>query len=193
MFKQDNPAGSLFCVMFEHGLRGFTHWGEYFDKYGIKEPTDVRNNPFTFGWGHPELDVWEVVALDSERARNFAAGMKCMDSISSKYGGPASVYNFEWIGNEAAFGKNIDRALIVDVGGNHGATLKHIMAKVPAIPQDRCVLQDRPEVIEESILAGDPALRDISRMAHDFNLEQPIKGKPNSTTILWVLCHKISD
>jgi hypothetical protein len=177
MFKSDHNAGNLFRVMFEHGLRGYTQWPEYFAKYGAKEPMGPTHNPFTFSWGHPELNVWEVVALEEERQRIFASSMRSMDSISGKYGGPASVYDFGWVGEEAMAGKNTERALIVDVGGSHGHTLKHIMAAVPSIPQDRCVLEDRPEVIEEATRADDPALRHVRRIPHDFNNEQPVKGE----------------
>jgi len=191
MFTSDHSAGNLFRVMFEHGLRGYIHWPEYFAAYGAKEPSGPSNNPFTFAWGHPTMNMWEVIALDEERQRIFASSMRSMDSISGKYGGPASVYDFSWLGQEAIralspngevpeFGgikEQKERALVVDVGGSHGATLKHILAAVPGLPQERCVLQDRPEVIEEAIQRDDPALRHVQRIPHDFNDEQPVKGE----------------
>jgi hypothetical protein len=165
--------------MFEHGLRGYCHWTDYFDKYGIKEPDAISHNPFTLGWGHPEMTVWQVVDLDERRARNFAAGMKSGATISAKHGGPASIYDFSWLGEEALVGKNTEQPLLIDVGGSHGNTLKHIMAEVPTIPQNRCILQDRPEVIEEAIQVNDPALAGVTKLPHDFNAEQPVKGRVN--------------
>ncbi|KAK5655126.1 hypothetical protein OQA88_6025 [Cercophora sp. LCS_1] len=184
MFTSDHNAGNLFRVLFEHGLRGYVHWPEYFAKFGAKEPTGPSHNPFTFSWGHPEMNMWEVIALDEEKQRVFSSSMRSMGSIAGKYGGPASIYDFSWLGEEASKAKlangngkvNTDRPLVVDVGGSHGATLKHIMEAVPSIPQDRCVLQDRPEVIEEAIQMDDPALRYVRRMPHDFNNEQPVQG-----------------
>jgi len=186
IFTSDHPAGNLFRVMFDHGLRGYVHWPEYFARYGNREPAGPANNPFTLAWGHPERNMWEMIASDEEKQRIFASSMRSMDSIAGKYGGPASVYDFGWLGEEAARtktnsditnGKTEPRALIVDVGGSHGATLKHIIQAMPSIPPERCVLQDRPEVIEEAIQIDDPALRQVRRMPHDFNAEQPVKGK----------------
>lgn len=131
------------------------------------------------------MNVFDVVALDEERARIFASSMRSADSISARFGGPASIYDFSWLGVEAgktttavngAAAAAAARPLLVDVGGSHGDTLKHIMQAVPSLPQERCVLQDRAEVIEESARAADPALARIQRIAHDFNTEQPVRG-----------------
>lgn len=185
IFTSTHPAGNLFRVMFEHGLRPYIHWPEYFARYGAKEPEGPANNPFTLAWGHPEMNMWEIIAMDDERQRIFSSGMRSMNSLSGKYGGPASTYDFGWLGEEAKKHNALQnghaaeaksKPLIVDVGGSHGATLKHIMEAVPSIPQERCALQDRPEVIDEAIKLDDPALRRIQRMAHDFNDEQPVKG-----------------
>ncbi|KLU85170.1 hypothetical protein MAPG_04200 [Magnaporthiopsis poae ATCC 64411] len=179
MFANGHNAGNLFRILLEHGLRGYLHWPEFFAKYGPHEPTGPTHNPFTFSHGHPEMNVFDVVALDDERARIFASSMRSADSISARFGGPASIYDFSWLGVEAgktaADGANA-RPLLVDVGGSHGDTLKHIMQVVTSLPQERCVLQDRAEVIEESARAADPALAGIRRIAHDFNTEQPVRG-----------------
>ncbi|KAK0741457.1 O-methyltransferase-domain-containing protein [Schizothecium vesticola] len=178
MFTSESPAGALFLVMLEHGLRGYLHWPEYFARYGVKEATGPTNNPYTVSWGHPETNMWEIIAADEEKQRVFAAGMRTTDSIAGKYGGPASIYNFAWLGDLASAEVKHDkqRALVVDVGGSHGATLKHILEANPSLPAERCVLQDRAEVIEEAIQRDDPALRAVRRMPHDFNHEQPVKG-----------------
>jgi hypothetical protein len=182
IFVSDHPAGNLFRVMIDHGLRGYLHWPEYFASYGAKEPTGPSDNPFTFSWGHPTMNMWEVIAKDEVRQAIFSSGMRSMASIAGKNGGPASLYDYTWLGEEAArtaaTGKEAKKLqpLIVDVGGSHGATLKDILENVPTLPQERCVLQDRPEVIEEAIQLDDPALRNVQRSPHDFNDEQPVKG-----------------
>ncbi|KAK0650018.1 S-adenosyl-L-methionine-dependent methyltransferase [Cercophora newfieldiana] len=182
IFVSDHPAGNLFRVMIDHGLRGYLHWPEYFAQYGAKEPQGPSDNPFTFSWGHPTMNMWEVIAKDEVRQAIFSSGMRSMNSISAKHGGPASLYDFTWIGEEAiktgGEGKELKKLkpLIVDVGGSHGDTLKHIMQTVPTIPQERCVLQDRPEVIEEAIALDVPELRNVVRIPHDFNDENPVKG-----------------
>ncbi|KAE9574774.1 hypothetical protein CGMCC3_g9252 [Colletotrichum fructicola] len=176
MFKHKNPIGNLFRVMFSHGLRGYTHWQDYFATYGNHEPAGVSHNPYTFAWGHPELTVWEHTDLDPERAEIFASAMRSQGSIAGRYGGPASIYDFSWIGEEAMSAASEARPLIVDVGGNHGDTLKHILEAVPSIPQHRCVLQDRPDVISEVTREDDQGLSEVVKVGHDFMQENPTKG-----------------
>lgn len=172
MFKQNSPPGNLFRVLFDHGMRGFTHWQDYFAKYGNKEPAGVSRNPFTFGWGHADKTVWEVVDLDEEKAQIFASAMQSAGSIAGRFGGPASIYDFGWLGEEAD--NSGERPLIVDVGGSFGETLKHILDSVPAIPASRCVLQDRQEVMEQLERSG--KLVDVQKIGHDFMQPNPTRG-----------------
>ncbi|KAF4825812.1 Methyltransferase fsa4 [Colletotrichum siamense] len=176
MFKHKNPIGNLFRVMFSHGLRGYTHWQDYFATYGNREPAGVSHNPYTFAWGHPELTVWEHTDFDPERAEIFASAMRSQGSIAGRYGGPASIYDFSWIGEEAMSAASEARPLMVDVGGNHGDTLKHILEAVPSIPKHRCVLQDRPDVISEVTREDDQGLSEVVKVGHDFMQENPTKG-----------------
>lgn len=181
LFVSDHPAGNLFRVMIDHGLRGYLHWPEYFAQYGAKEPQGPSDNPFTFSWGHPTMNMWEVIAKDEVRQAIFSSAMRSMDSISGKHGGLASLYDFSWLGEEATrlakdAKESKPKPFVVDVGGSHGATIKQILAAVSSLPQERCMVQDRPEVIEEAIQLDDPALRNIQRLPHDFNNEQPVKG-----------------
>jgi hypothetical protein len=172
MFKSAHPAGSLFRVMFQHGLRGYAHWTDYFGAYGNREPTRERANPFTYGWGQPDRSVWEILEADPEKQRVFDAAMGSQNSsISSKYGGPAAVYGFGWLADAA---KTAAGMVLVDVGGNLGQTVQAVLKAVPGIPREKCVVQDLPEVIEG---ARDGAeLNGIQIMGHDFNKPQPVKG-----------------
>lgn len=173
MFKADNHAGNLFRVMFEHGLRGYTHWNDYFSDYGNREPTHATHNPFTYSWGHPDLSVWAILEQDPEKQRVFDAGMGSENSISQRYGGPTEIFNFGWVAEAAATAKG---ALLVDVGGNRGKTVQAILEAVPGIPRERCIVQDLPEVIDGAIKDGNLDLRGIQMIGHNFNKEQPVKG-----------------
>jgi hypothetical protein len=173
MFKSDHHAGNLFRVMFEHGLRGYTHWTDYFADYGNREPTNMRHNPFTYSWGQPDLSVWEILERDPEKQRVFDAGMGSLNSISQMYGGPAEVYDFGWLVEAARSAKGV---VLVDVGGNLGQTVTSIVEAVPGIPREKCMVQDLPEVIEGAMEDGRVDLKGIQMMGHDFNREQPVKG-----------------
>ena len=61
---------------------------------------------------------------------------------------------------------------VVDIGGNTGIDISHVLAKHPHIPSGSLVLQDLPEII--SVAQVD---KKITAMAHDFFLPQPVKGE----------------
>ncbi|CAG8940048.1 unnamed protein product [Penicillium salamii] len=60
---------------------------------------------------------------------------------------------------------------VVDVGGNTGIDISHVLAKHPNIPSGSLVLQDLPEIIATAQVD-----KKITAIAHDFFLPQPIKG-----------------
>jgi hypothetical protein len=62
--------------------------------------------------------------------------------------------------------------LVVDVGGNTGIDISHVLAKHPETPIGALVLQDLPEII-----ANAKVDEKITAMAHDFFLPQPVKGE----------------
>lgn len=94
----------------------------------------------------------------------------------------SGIYDFSWLVSEAEKDPTSDRPLLVDVGGGKGQALKAIHAEFPKLPLHRCVLQDRPEVIEAGLALNEPELSAIQRMGSDFLKEQPVKGKSQPDT-----------
>jgi hypothetical protein len=76
--------------------------------------------------------------------------------------------------NQLLAGANLDSGspFVVDVGGNTGIDISHVLAKHPNIPVGSLVLQDLPEIIATAQVD-----KKITTMAHDFFLPQPVKGK----------------
>lgn len=68
LFKSDSPPGNWLRFLFDHGLRGYTHWQDYSAENNNREPATVTHNPFTFSWGHPSKTVWDVVDMAEERS-----------------------------------------------------------------------------------------------------------------------------
>ncbi|KAL2811281.1 S-adenosyl-L-methionine-dependent methyltransferase [Aspergillus granulosus] len=60
---------------------------------------------------------------------------------------------------------------VVDVGGNTGIDINHVLAKHPDLPAGSLVLQDLPEIIEKAQVD-----EKITAMVHDFFLPQPVTG-----------------
>jgi hypothetical protein len=86
-----------------------------------------------------------------------------------------SIYDFTWVGQYAR--DNVERPLIVDVGGGKGHSLGAILAETPEIPPARCILQDQADVIQEvETSANDSQAEKFQKMAIDFHKDQPVKG-----------------
>ncbi|SCO82519.1 related to O-methyltransferase [Fusarium oxysporum] len=68
-------------------------------------------------------------------------------------------------------GADISKALVVDVGGNTGIDISHVLKARPDLPKGVLVLQDLPEIIERADVDDK-----ITAMAHDFFKPQPVKG-----------------
>lgn len=147
----------------------WVHWSEYFDKYGLKEPKERNHVPHSFGWGHPELDFWQVISKYPQRLVDFNQSMNTLDEVLPVTG----MYDFSWIAQTQG---PEDRPLIVDVGGGKGQALKRIMGAYPQIPAKRLVLQDRDDVIEEVVRVNEADFEDVQKMPHDFFKPNPVKG-----------------
>lgn len=148
---------------------------EYFQKYGRKEPVTKTHTPYAFAHGAADKNVWEVMNQDPEIMVTFMTSMRKTNEYLSIYG----VYDFSWIVPESQ--KSADRKLLVDVGGGAGHTLRLILDTVREIPRDRCVLQDRAEVIKAAEKREDPGLQGVQMMAVDFHQGQPVIGT-------WLAC-----
>jgi hypothetical protein len=155
----------------ECGLVSYVHLPKYFEEYGRKEAEGLNHIPVTFAHGHPELSFYEMLGRDPERMQKF---MKAMASVEKNM--PiAGIYDFGWV---VKYGQEnpTNRPLFVDVGGGRGQAIKAIHNEFPGLRLDRCVLQDRPEVIEAVRALGDADMREVRKMEIDFHEEQPIKG-----------------
>lgn len=87
----------------------------------------------------------------------------------------SGLYDFRAVVEKAQVEK--ERAVLVDVGGGNGHCLATILREYPNIPQERCVLQDRNEVLKAAEDVNDPALSAVKKVPIDFHHEQPVKGR----------------
>ncbi|KAK1622379.1 O-methyltransferase [Colletotrichum phormii] len=172
MFINDNPDGDLTRIVFVHGMVSYAQFEKYFDAYGLQEPRGRTHVPYTFAYGQPEKNVWEVSLQNPEDKRIFLRSMKAMGLLLPVCG----VYDFSWI-SDAAHSGPADRPLFVDVGGGSGHAMSVICDNY-GIPSNRCVLQDLDTVIGEIAESQDSiaSLGGTKLMAIDFHKEQPVKG-----------------
>ncbi|KAK8244357.1 O-methyltransferase [Phyllosticta capitalensis] len=169
IYRNKDPQGIFFQIMFDEGMVPYTRFPEYFRKYGRKEPIEPTESPHGFGWGHEGKNFWEII--DGERLEDFNTSMMTLDSVVPVTG----MFPFGYI-LENAHHVAPDAPLVVDVGGGRGQALMRIREECPDIPADRLVLQDRPEVIEDAKQKDVPEMRGMKMMPHDFFDPQPAKG-----------------
>lgn len=131
-----------------------------------------------------------MMSQDTVWINDFLKGMAHIESRMPI----AGIYDFSWLVSEVEKHPDSDRPVLVDVGGGKGQAIKAIHAEFPGLPLRRCVLQDRPEVIEAGKALNEPELADIQRMSINFHKEQPVKGKQAGWFLhlprrfLWFFC-----
>jgi hypothetical protein len=141
----------------------YGYHGAYFDKYGRKEPTTQDHTPYSFGFQNPSKKVWEIMNKDPQRMNTLEHHLPV-----------TGMYDFSWVVKK--WEEEPERVLFVDVGGGKGQAIKAITKEFP-IPLSKCVLQDRPEVVEGVKELDAPDLRGAKLMSHNFHETQPVKGK----------------
>lgn len=145
---------------------------DYYEKHGIKEPTDRLHSIKAFDEGQPELTVVQIMSLHPKRVAHIHLSMPLMDGTYPQTG----FYDFSWIADRAAKEPQ-SRKVIVDVGGGKGWTLQRIAKENEGIPIELCVLQDLPGVISFVEKHGDDNIKKATLMPIDFHKEEPVKGK----------------
>ncbi|KAI1802767.1 S-adenosyl-L-methionine-dependent methyltransferase [Daldinia bambusicola] len=173
-FKSGDSEGCWFAMLWDDCLPAYGKFSEFFEKYGRREPVH-KTLPMSFGLsGDGQLDPWEIVAqLGTEHIEQFGHAMQAMPTYAWPYTG---AYDFEWVAKYAA--TNSERLLIVDVGGSYGHALRAHLTEFPGIPPDRCVVEDRAEMIPnvEKEHEKDRVMKYVKKVPTDFHKEQPVKG-----------------
>jgi len=137
----------------------------YLREFGNKNVHAYTETPHS--WYNQMLgkNFWQVLESSPERVATFNKCLQLFASIHTV----VALFPFETALKE---GNKPDRPLLVDIGGGNGQAVMEIRKGCPTLQGD-LVLQDRPDVID-SIKAED--LPGITKMAHDFFTEQPVKN-----------------
>lgn len=106
------------------------------------------------------------MAQNPEKLQTFQVGMAGLTATIPVVGH----FNFGLLQDS----EENERILLVDVGGGHGECLSEVLDYYPDLESKKCVLQERPDVIEMARNRG--SLKSVVLMAHDFLAEQPVKS-----------------
>lgn len=138
----------------------------YLAKISYKEPTDVDLNNYT----DVDPDGLTFFGRLQKSPAYFEAFTGHMEAWTAWKTPWTKVYDTTTL----LEGAKLDDGspFVVDLGGNTGTDISHVLAKHPDIPAGSLVLQDLPEVIANVRLD-----EKITAMAHDFFLPQPVTGE----------------
>ncbi|KAJ5935381.1 hypothetical protein N7466_004928 [Penicillium verhagenii] len=137
----------------------------YLAKTSYKEPTDINVNNYS----DSDPDGFNFFGRLQASPTYFEAFTGHMEAWTTWKTPWTNVYDT----TQLLEGANLDNgsALVVDVGGNTGIDISHVLAAHPDLPAGSLVLQDLPEIIAKAKVD-----RRITAMTHDFFLPQPVKG-----------------
>lgn len=184
---KSNEAPALTIVhTFNFLLPSVACWPDYLGKHGLREPKESNIIPLGLAMGCPDQNLYGAIETDPRKAELFNLTLNRIANLVSL----KDIYDFSWVKdfistppmttvtNGIETGHQ-ERPLIVDVGGGKGQGLKAIFGDNPYILPSRCVLVDRPEVIEENKRDIDYELRSVQLVEGDMFQEQPVKGLSN--------------
>lgn len=139
---------------------------KYLAKIGYKEPTatDINNHSDSDPDG---LNFFGRLQKSPEYYEAFTGHMEAWTAWKTPW---TKIYD----PSKLIEGAKLDDGspLVVDLGGNTGIDISHVLNARPDLPAGALVLQDLPEVIARANVD-----KKITALAHDFFLPQPIKGK----------------
>ncbi|KAL1966228.1 hypothetical protein VTN77DRAFT_4780 [Rasamsonia byssochlamydoides] len=160
-------ARSFFTLVTDDFLLPWIKLHDFLPASGWKNPSQERDNPYTYAHQTGGKTVWEHLAQYPERVKALNLGMGAQTESSMW-----SVDIVDFRALLSPYQTSDDSILVVDIGGGKGHCLQrihHLLADVPG----RLVLQDRPEVLADTY---DLKNSRIEKCAYNFFEKQPVKG-----------------
>ncbi|KAK7224886.1 hypothetical protein V2G26_012889 [Clonostachys chloroleuca] len=138
---------------------------KYLAKIGYQEPTAAENNNHS-GSDPDGLNFFGRLQKSPKFYEDFTGHMEAWTTWKTPW---TKLYDPKKLIEGATITESAP--LVVDLGGNTGIDISHVLAAQPDLPAGALVLQDLPEIIARAKV--DPK---ITATAHDFFLPQPVKG-----------------
>lgn len=138
----------------------------YLEKTSYREPTDFISNNYS-DTDPDNLNFFGRLQQSPTHYEAFTGHMEAWTAWKTPW---TKVYDTSRLLDGAILDNG--SPFVVDVGGNTGIDISHVLAKHPDLPAGALVLQDLPEIIAKAQVHDK-----ITAMVHDFWLPQPVKGK----------------
>ncbi|VUC31478.1 unnamed protein product [Clonostachys rosea] len=138
---------------------------KYLAKIGYQEPTAAEENNHS-GSDPDGLNFFGRLQKSPKFYEDFTGHMEAWTTWKTPW---TKLYDPKKLIEGATITESAP--LVVDLGGNTGIDISHVLTAQPDLPAGALVLQDLPEIIARAKV--DPK---ITATAHDFFLPQPVKG-----------------
>ncbi|KAL4802532.1 O-methyltransferase-domain-containing protein [Aspergillus unguis] len=135
----------------------------YLSKTSYAEPTSATNNNYSDS-DADKLTFFERLQTSPSHYEAFTGHMEAWTAWKTPW---TKVVDTE----KLLAGADLTKPFVVDVGGNTGIDISHVLAKHPNLPKGSLVLQDLPEIIEKANVD-----EKVTAMVHDFWTPQPVTG-----------------
>ncbi|OAK94421.1 O-methyltransferase [Phaeosphaeriaceae sp. SRC1lsM3a] len=139
----------------------------YFQQHGFTSPASGLDAPFQHAYNCKGSHYFEHFAKNPEMGRRFASMMDVWSRGRPRW------FSAEYypVKDRLIMGAEDDSPFLVDIGGGSGHDVHGLQVAFGDHLPGIVVLQDRPEIID--IAKVGPG---AEAMAHDFLMEQPVKG-----------------
>lgn len=144
---------------------------KYLAKIGYQEPTAAEDNNHS-GSDPDGLNFFGRLQKSPKFYEDFTGHMEAWTTWKTPW---TKLYDPKKLIEGATITESAP--LVVDLGGNTGIDISHVLTAQPDLPAGALVLQDLPEIIARAKVDAK-----ITATAHDFFLPQPVKGKKHSIT-----------
>jgi hypothetical protein len=136
---------------------------KYLAKIGYSEPTSAEDS--NYAASDPEgLNFFGRLQKSPEYYEAFTGHMEAWTAWKTPW---TKIYD----PSKLIVGADLSKPLVVDVGGNTGTDISHVLKAIPDLPAGSLVLQDLPEIIQK-VDVDDK----ITAQVHDFFKPQPVTG-----------------
>ncbi|KAG8669363.1 hypothetical protein FPOAC2_08690 [Fusarium poae] len=136
---------------------------KYLAKIDYKEPTSAEDS--NYATSDPEgLNFFGRLQKSPEYYAAFTGHMEAWTSWKTPW---TKIYD----PSKLIDGADLSKPLVVDVGGNTGIDISHVLKARPDLPAGTLILQDLPEIIRQVDVD-----ERITAQVHDFFKPQPVIG-----------------
>ncbi|KAH7062706.1 O-methyltransferase-domain-containing protein [Paraphoma chrysanthemicola] len=173
-YKSDELGAGFLTHMHNCFVRSMAQFPAYLALHGFSSPKDANTTPFGLATGHPNGNVYDIVAADPKLSKDFDSFVARTSKVFPMHG----VYDLSWMQKQTDATSREGRPLFVDIGGSNGHAVRDILQDHPWLPAERCGVFDRASTIEHTRAELDDGIKSIRLVAGNAleTFPPPVRG-----------------